>query len=362
LLAFFIIRIVKRREPKLWIVAGLVVGIGLLTKLTILFFVAALLLSFLAISSSRNYLWSKWIVVGGLLSITFVLPMLYWNSINGWPMVHFYQEFRGDFGGGGPGTFLYTQLALISFLNIPIFVTGLYFYLRSSEGSAVRALGLSALILYVVMTVLSMKPYYLAPIYPMLFAGGAILIEKSAISKKGVFRWFGSRPYIACLLIVGILLAPIAIPILSPSTLVSSYGAGTYQSSPLSDRYGWGMMVSNLTQAYNTLPANERSQACIFTSNYGEASAINFLGKSLPEAISGHNNYYIWGPDSCTGHVLITVGLQLSDAQKLQANATLLTTIACQYCVSYESNVSVYLLTNPNLSLASVWPQLRHYD
>ncbi len=64
-------------------------------------------------------------------------------------------------------------------------------------------------------------------------------------------------------------------------------------------------MVSTLAQAYGTLPATERSQACIFTSDYGQASAVNLLGKSrgLPEAISGHNSYYIWGPDSCTGKV-----------------------------------------------------------
>jgi hypothetical protein len=365
LFAYLVIRIVRRREPKLWIVAGLVVGIGLLTKLTFFFFVGALLLSFLAIPSSRKYLRSKWIVIGGLLSIAFILPMIYWNSINGWPMVHFYLEFRHDISGGGPLNFFSTQLAGISFLNFPIFAIGLYFYLRTNEGSQLRALGLSYILLYVFMTILDMKPYYLAPIYPMLYAGGALLIEKSSISKKGVFRWFGSRPFITCLIVVAILLAPLAMPILSPSTLVSKYGASTYETSPLPDRFGWSIMVSNLSQAYNTLPNNERSQACVFTENYGEASAVNFLGRSLglPEAISGHNNYYVLGPDSCTGKVLITVGYSLSDDQKSFANVTLLTTINCQYCISYESNLPVYLCTNPNFSsLALAWPLVRHYD
>ena len=91
-------------------------------------------------------------------------------------------------------------------------------------------------------------------------------------------------------------------------------------------------MVSNLSQAYNTLSPSDRSQACIFTENYGEASAVNFLGKSLglPEAISGHNNYYIWGPNSCTGKVLITVGYSLSDDQQSFGNVSLLTTIVCR--------------------------------
>lgn len=365
LLAYLLIRIVRRRELRLWAGAGLVIGIGLLTKLTILFFVAALVLSFLAVPSARQYLRSKWIMLGGLLSVAFVLPMVYWNSVNGWPMLHFYEEFSGDFSGGGPVSFLYTQLALITFLTLPIVIIGLYFYLRSPEGGQLRALGLSYILLLAFMTVLDMKPYYLAPAYPMLYAGGAILIERGAISKKGVSRWFGSRPYIACLVIFAILLAPIAMPILSPPALINGYGAGDYQSSPQADRYGWSGMVSNLSRAYDTLPASVRSQACIFTSNYGEASAVNFFGGALglPEAISGHNNYYIWGPGTCNGQVLITIGVSLSTDQQAYRNITTLTTIDCQYCIVYEQVLPIYLCTNPNFtSLASLWSGVRHYD
>ena len=365
LLAYLIIRIVRRKEPKLWVVAGLVVGIGLLTKLTIFFFVAALFISFLAIPSGRKYLRSKWIAIGGLLSVAFIMPMVYWNSINGWPMIQFYQVFRGDVSGGGPLSFFFTQLAGISILNVPIFVIGLYFYLRSNEGSELRALGLTYLILYAFMTVLNMKTYYLMPAYPMLFAGGAILIERSSNSKKGLFRRFGSVPFIACLIIVAMLLAPLAMPILSPPTLIKYYGVSDYQASPLPDRYGWSGMVTNLSKAVDTLPANVISQACIFTSNYGEASAVNFFGGSLglPKAISGHNNYYIWGPGSCTGQVLITIGVSLSTVQQSYKNVSTLTTLDCQYCISYEQILPVYLCTNPNFtSLAAVWSGTKDYS
>jgi len=379
LLAYLVVRIVKRREPKLWTLAGLVVGIGLLTKLTMFFFVGALLLSFLAIPSGRKYLRSKWVVVGGLLSFAFILPMIYWNLVNGWPMVNFYLEFTGDFGGGGPLSFFVNQLGEINYLNIPIFFMGLYFYLRSDGGSELRALGLSYIILYVAMTVADTKPYYLSPIYPMLFAGGALLIEKSSISRKGVARWFGSKPYLACLVILAILLAPLLMPILPPSTLVSVYGESTLASvngggasgetgplpQNLGDRFGWDTMVSTLAQAYDALPANERSQACIFTADYGQASAVNLLGESmgLPEAISGHNSYYVWGPGSCTGNVLITVGYSLAADQQSYANVTLLTTITCQYCMNLENNLPVYLCTNPSFSsIAAVWPEVRSYD
>ena len=395
LLAYLVIRSVRRKDPKLWLCAGLVVGVGIFTKADMLFFATALVVSFLAIPSCRGYLKTRWVAVGTLVAIAFALPMLYWNLTNGWPMVHFYLDFRGDVGGGGPLSFLVNQVEEVTFLNLPIFVIGLYFYLRSDEGRGLRALGLSYIILYVGMTVANAKPYYLLPIYPMLFAAGALLIERSSVSKKGLLRWFGSRPYIAVLAVIAILLAPLVMPILSPSTLVSTYGASTLSSSnggvasgetgplpqTLGDRLGWDTMVATLAQVYNSLPSSEKSQACIFTTDYGQASAINLLGKSvgLPKAISGHNSYYVWGPGACTGQVLITVGPSLSyfngsfaDFQRNYVNTTLrsgfgsvtyLTTIKCQYCMDNENNVPVYLCTNPTFtSIASVWPGVRHYD
>ena len=365
LLAYLLVRIVRRPERRLWVPVGLVVGLGVLTKLTMFFFVGALLVSFLAFPSTRKHLRSGWLVLGGLLPVLFVLPMVFWNATNGWPMVHFYEEFRGDVSGGGPLSFLYNQLAITSFLNAPIIIIGLYFYLRSAEGRELRAFGLAYIILYLFMTLLDMKPYYLAPVYPMLYAGGAVLVERSSASKKGRSRWFGSRPYVVCLVVVAMLLSPIAMPILSPQATIKAYGAGDYQVGPLPDRYGWSGMVSNLSEAYAAVPADLRSQACIFTSNYGEASAVNFFrgGDGLPVAISGHNNYYVWGPGACTGKVLITIGVSLSTLEQAYGNVTTLTTLDCQYCISYERILPVYLCTSPNFtSIASLWTEVRHYD
>ncbi len=173
-----------------------------------------------------------------------------------------------------------------------------------------------------------------------------MVIEKSSLSRKGISRWFGSRPYVCSMLIVAILLAPLLMPIVPPPTLIKTYGESTIASvnggvasgetgplpQNLGDRLGWNTIVSTLAQAYDTIPASEKRQACIFASNYGEASAVNFLGKSLglPQAISGHNSYYIWGPGSCTGQVLITVGTSLAGDEQSFRNVTFLTTITCQ--------------------------------
>jgi 4-amino-4-deoxy-L-arabinose transferase-like glycosyltransferase len=377
-LAYVLVRLVKRNEPKMWVVAGLVVGVGLLSKLTMFFFAGALLLAFLLIPSSRVYLRSRWVVVGGLFAAVLFLPIVYWNAVNGWPTVEFYRSFSGEFGAGSSG-FAFTQLEEPNPLNIPLLLVGLWFYLRSDGARGLRALGLAYLILFAFMTVLGMKPYYLAPIYPMLYAGGAVVLEERIASRRGISRAFGSRPWVVATILVAALLAPLIMPILPPATLVTTYGASTVsgansgvasgESGPLpqnlGDRLGWYEMVSTVAQVYRDLPAVEKPQACIFASNYGEASALVFLGKGmgLPPVISGHNNFWVWGPGSCTGQVLISVGESYSALRQSYASVTNETTIVCQYCMDLENNVPVIVSTNPTFtSISSEWAAVRSFD
>jgi len=377
-LAYVVVRTVRRRQPKLWVVAGLVIGIGLLSKLTMFFFAGALLLSFLLVPSGRTYIRSKWVLVGGLLAALLILPELYWNAVNGWPTVHFYLSFGGDVGAGPLG-FAFAQLEEPNPLNVPVLLLGLWFYLRSDGARGLRALGLAYVILFVFMTALGMKPYYLAPIYPMLYAGGAVAAEQSLTSRRSLARVIGSRPWVVATLIIAALLAPLIMPILQPAALIGAYGASTVSATnggvasgetgplpqELGDRLGWPQMVSSVAQVYESLPTTEKGQACIFTSNYGEASALIFLGKGmgLPPVISGHNNFWVWGPGSCTGQVLITVGVPYSTLKQAYATVTNATTITCEYCMDLENDVPVLVGTGPTFtSLSAEWASVRQYD
>ena len=113
------------------------------------------------------------------------------------------------------------------------------------------------------------------------------------------------------------------------------------------------------------LPPAQRAQACVLTSNYGEAGALSQLAAPgrLPPIISGHNNYYLWGPGTCTGQVLIVVGYSPADFQPTYADIALAATERCQYCVDYENDLPIYVVSSPmGPDPVRQWASAKHYD
>ena len=349
---------------------------GFLTKLTIPFFVLAVALAFL-VTPERRHLRTPgpWLAAG--TAIVGLLPYLIWNAVNGWPTWDFYRHYR--YLSTGPLTFFVSQLGLLDPIAVPLAVAGMVFYFRRT-GARYRLLGWVFVFLYLMLTVLRGKPYFLGPAYPILFAAGVVVLERVRIR-----RWLAwLRPaYVAILALAGVLIAPIAMPILPPATFVRIYGThagagngaaaqSTSEVLPqvLSDRLGWDSLTRTVEQVYAALPPEQRAQACVLAINCGEAGALSLLAAPdrLPPIISGHNNYYLWGPGSCTGRVVILVGYSKSDvrgASVYYAHVTLAATQRCRYCIDYEKDLPVYVLSDPkdsNFDFAKLWHLLKHYD
>jgi 4-amino-4-deoxy-L-arabinose transferase-like glycosyltransferase len=370
--AYIVIRLIHRDQPRLWLLFGLVAGIGLANKLTMLFFGFALAVALL-LTPARAYFRSRWLWLGGAIAFAFLLPYLLWNAANGWPTVDFWRHY-GGLSGGGPVSFLANQILSINPLNLPIAIAGLFFYFRNPEGKPYRVLGWTYVVLYALFTVMNAKPYFLTPAYSILYAGGVLTLER-AVRRA---RWSWVRfAYPALLVASGAFFAPLAMPVLPPATFVSDYGfmtalgnGGAGQSNAgafpqyLGDRFGWDTMTATVAQVYDALPVGERSQACIFTVNYGEAGALQLLGTPyhLPPVISGHNNYYLWGPGNCSGSVLITVGMTREDMAKSYASVIQSATITCEYCQAQENNLPVYVCTQPKVNPRDAWLSVKHFN
>jgi 4-amino-4-deoxy-L-arabinose transferase-like glycosyltransferase len=355
LLSLVFARLLNRGSPRLWLIVGLVAGIGLLTKLTMLFFGTSLVLALL-VTPERRWLRTRWPWLAGGIAFVGLLPDLIWNAVNGWPTWEFWHHYSGV--GAGPLDFFTAQLGQINPIAVPLAGAGLIFYFRRS-GAPYRLLGWTFVFVYLILTVLGTKSYFLAPAYPILFAAGAVEFER--ISLRPWLAWL--RPaYVGLLALVGILLAPAIMPILPPATVLQTYGP---LDQVLGDRFGWDSLTANVEQIYAGLPPDQRAKACVLTSNYGEAGALSLLGApgALPPIISAHNNYFLWGPGSCTGEVLITVGYKPSDFQPTYTHIVLAGVEKCQYCVEYEKNLPIYVISNPTISNpTSQWSSAKHYD
>ncbi|MGZ3637038.1 MAG: glycosyltransferase family 39 protein [Ktedonobacterales bacterium] len=367
--ALILIRLVRRDEPRLWLAFGLVAGIGLLNKYTILFFGFSLVVGML-VTPARRYFRTRWPWLGGLIAFAFLVPDLLWNATHGWPTWDFWHHYQG-LTGGGPIGFLADQILNANPFTLPLIVAGLYFYLRSKNGKPYRAFGWAFVTLVIVFVVINAKAYFLAPAFPMLFAAGGRQVESLNLRQA----WL-KPAYVVVLLLSGVLLAPLAMPVLPPATYATSYAAltgvgnrGAGQQTAgifpqyLGDRFGWDTMTATVAQVYDSLPADQRSHACIFTVNYGEAGALELLGTRyhLRAVVSGHNNYYIWGPGSCDGSVIITVGVSQSDLTEF-AHVTQAATITCSYCMTEEDNIPVYVCTGLRDPLQDVWLRVKHFN
>jgi hypothetical protein len=216
-----------------------------------------------------------------------------------------------------PLNFLVRQLLMLGLPSALVWIPGLWFLLRGDRDGPLRVFGFAYLALFAMMLTLGAKDYYLAPIYPLLFAAGGAFW--SAVELRNHPRW--KFALAALVTLGGLLAAPLALPILSPAGLlryeeisgISNPRSQTGQAGRLpehfGDEFGWREMVAAAARVYHGLPSEEREKAAILAKNYGEAGAIDFFGPALglPHAISGHQNYWLWGPRDHTGAVIVAL-------------------------------------------------------
>ncbi|MGH7706016.1 MAG: glycosyltransferase family 39 protein [Candidatus Dormibacteria bacterium] len=366
LIAYLLVRLVQRDRTQLWLWIGGVAAVGFLTKVTILYFLAALLLGLLA-SPARARLRSKWACLAIGLGLVGLCPYLIWEFQTGWPTLAYWHNYVGTLVGHSPLDFALQQAYVMNPITLPLWSGGLVWLLRGRGGPELRSLGITFLVLFAWFSLGPSKSYYLAPAYPFLFAAGAVWLAPH-LSRPG--RFWPTPSYLAALAVSGILLAPIGMPILPPSTYAAWYGflgtdAGAQMEHHrggalpqwLADRFGWTALAKQVSTALDQLPGSERRVACVFTANYGEAAALDDLSTRahFPPAISGNNSYYFWGPGNCSGQVVVTVGLTPAQVSSSYRSVLKIGHTSCQFCMPAEDGLPILLARDPRRSLRSTW-------
>jgi hypothetical protein len=365
------ILILRGGSPRLWLWFGVCGGIGLLNKPSMAFFLLALLVA-LFLSAERRLLQGRWAALGVALIILIALPNLLWQIHNHWPTLEFLRNGReqGKNVTLGVGAFLGTQLQNMHPLNVLIWGAGLWWLLRNRTW---RWLGLTFCLFLAGMMALHAKDYYVAPIYPVLFAAGGIAWERRLAANSRRIRAFPVLQ--TSLVITAILISPMSLPLLrAPQWLAYTralhlYGRGENSETESSgllpqfyaDRFGWQEEVDQVERIYRALSPEDRQRVRVFCSNYGEAGAIEFLGPGLPVAISTQNNYFLWGPRGATGEVIIAInGATLAEMRQRYASVEIAGRMDTRYAMPFEHR-NIYLARGRKVNLQQEWPKLKFY-
>jgi hypothetical protein len=269
--------------------------------------------------------------------------------------------------------FLKQQVMTLLPINALVWIAGLGFLLFDREGKRYRVVAATYLVFLAIMDALHGKDYYLAPIYPMLFAAGGVFWQKLVDAHSGL-RWM-KVAFPIVLLILGVIVYPIILPILPPDRIapyMQALGVGmprteTHMESVLpqyfADEFGWPEMVAQVAEVYNKLPADERARTAIFAGNYGSAGAIDFFGPryGLPPSISAHQNYYYWGFRQYTGESLIMLNWDLDDARYGCQNVEEGPKVDYPYTMSWE-HYTILICHGLKKPLPEAWPHFKVWD
>jgi hypothetical protein len=350
----------------LWLGAAL--GVGALSKFSIVFFGFAVLLG-LMLATARRVLRMRGFWIGVSIGIALGLPSVLWQLTHGLPFLELARN--GSHGKNvvlSPGPFVLAQLKMLNPFYAPFWLSGLWLVLRRP---GLRWIGVSYLTLYALFSVLHGKDYYLMPIYPVLFAAGGVQLEIWTSGTRFV------RTAVAVMAVAtGVFLVPMGLPILPIDTFIAyeralHFTPTSAENQKLSnlpqywaDMFGWPELAATMAKAYSTLSEEERGRAYILVDNYGEASAINFFGPALglPPAISGHNAYFTWGPGANpNADVMLDMNATVEDDRKFCADARLGGIHRNVYAMPYESELSIVVCRGSYQPLSKVFPRQRHF-
>ena len=366
--ALVLIRIVNTGNEKLWLWFGLLAGIGLETKHSMLIFGFALIAG-LALTVERKHLFNRWVALAGVLAFLLFVPNLVWNIQHRFPFLELQENIRRDGRNVSLsfGSFFGQEILAMLPLSLPIWIAGLWALVRGRYRALAFAWGITTAIIFA----MNPRVYYLFPAFPVLFAAGAVQFEAWLAGPR--VAWI-KPAYCTLMVLMGALLAPTLLPLLPPETYIRYVAATHLQPPPIenarlgplpqlfADQFGWEDMAGAVARVYYSLPAEVRPRTAIFGQNYGQAGAIDLFGPKygLPPAISGHQNYFLWGPRGATGESMIVMAGSQPDLESKFVSVRRVARVAHPYSMPYE-HIYIFYCQGLKGPLADAWPKVKNW-
>jgi 4-amino-4-deoxy-L-arabinose transferase-like glycosyltransferase len=373
---YFAILAAKRDQPRYWLWFGVVAGIGLQEKYSIAVLGFAIVIGLL-LTRQRRFLLSPWMWLGGAAAFLIFLPNLLWNVANHWPFVQLMRNIKAEGRDVvlSPWQYFSQQILLIHPVSALIWITGVIALLAAPRFKPYRFLGFAYLVGFAVFVALKGKNYYLAPIYPVYLAAGCVVIDDAIDRLRQGWRWL-KPAMVVLLLAAGAVFAPLAAPILPieqfipymerlPIKVPRSEHSHMRALLPqhYADQFGWNEIVDEVAIAWNRIPNEERKDCGIFAQDYGQAGAIDFLGPKygLPQSLSGHQSWWLWGPRGYSGNCLIVLDDSRERLEELFKQVEFVGT-SRDNPYALERELPVFICRGAKFGgLAQLWPSLKKW-
>lgn len=361
--SYFFVLLCKSRDSRWWVAIGGCIGLGMLTKYSMLVCALAIATGVL-FTDLRAHLRSKWLWLAVAVSLLIFLPNLVWQIQNNFVSLDFLRHIHErDVRIGRTQNFLPDQLELTLF-TLPLAILGLFFYFASKTGRPLRAVGYLYIIPLITFLVAKGRGYYLAPAYPVLYAGGAVFGAELLRNVRLVWRLSLWGLAWASIVMTISFAAAFFVPM---APVDSGWARRAFKvNEDFREEIGWPELVHKLAQVRDSLGAADRSRFGILAGNYGEAGAINLYGKEygLPEAICGTNSFWARGYGDPPPETVIVIGFSREFGDRYFESCEVVGQITNKYGVANEETTDhsgILLCRHLRQSWPEFWKKFRRY-
>jgi 4-amino-4-deoxy-L-arabinose transferase-like glycosyltransferase len=358
-------RLLQSRNPRWWIAIGFGIGLGLLTKYTILFFVAGLLVGVL-LTPDRRYLRSSWFWGGVAVALVMALPVILWQFQHHFVGLAWMRSIHArDVSWGRADYFFPNQFWNVSSpVTVPIWCAGLWFLFATHSGKPFRVLGWMYVVPLVLFVVVKGRDYYLAPAYPMLLAAGSVWGEnwaafRSPRAQNTIIRTVRFSLAVGALIVFSIALH--IAPIQSVWWRVANATNTCFEME-----IGWPQFVATIARVRDSLPVEERSGVGVLVADEGQAGAVNLYGRpyGLPEAISGMNSNWLRGYGNPPPQTVIGFGFRQQELDGIFASCKVAARLSNPYGIvnsTLGDRAPIYVCRNIRHPWQEFWKGFQDY-
>jgi hypothetical protein len=364
---YALLRLEQSDDPRWWWGLGLAGGLGLLTKFSIFFIGFGVLVALVA-TSRRRALLTRWPWIALAVALVVGSPSVIGQITLDWPLFDQMEGLqRGQLDRITWGEYLGRQL-LMTGPAILLAVAGAVALMGRGALARYRSVGIAAVTTFLLLGVLHGKPYYAGPVYPVLFAAGAVWVEQLTRARlRAGIAWSLALVSAA----FGVAVAPFGLPIVPPEPMAryaagtgitaatqTNWGAQLALPQDYADMLGWREKVDAVAMVVASLTPEERDRAVLYGDNYGQAGALDLYGRrhGLPPVVSLAGSFFLFGPGKRPGDVLVLLGVEPEDLHDLQCRSLEMPArVTNRWAVPEENDVPVVVCRGPKANLREIW-------